>query len=186
MRKHPPHSNHIAIVCYELCSDGKVFGSISCPPGSRGAVLAELLGQLLVMKKRGYLRQTVVLETVAEQEVARLSLDRLKRRGSLQRADGKRFDFRILGKLDWRSPRGGFVGMATHLPDREELEGEVRQNQPDCPISPYHISLWGLLQLANIPSNPTGVGSSRFSSISSRFRDVSSSSAWVRAEPLLP
>jgi hypothetical protein len=165
-----------------------VFGSISCAPSAEGALLAEFLGQLLVLKRRGYFRPVVILETVAEKEIARLSLDFLGRRGSLHTVDGKKFSFRLSGKVDWRTAQGDFLGMAKVTVGEENVAGEIRQDRPDQPISPYPLSLWGLMQLGLHSSNG-GVaadGSTHFSSVSSHLRDNLSSSSWLESEALIP
>jgi hypothetical protein len=177
-----------SIVSYDLCSDGKVFGSISYSPAVEGALLAEFLGRLLVLKRRGYFRQTVVLETVAEKEIARLSMDLRGRRGSLQTVEGRKFTFRLSGRMDWSSAHGDFRGRAEVIPGENDVAGEIRQDHPDRPISPYSLSLWGLMQLGlNLPAgNSPPDSSARFSSVSSRLRDISSSSSWLASETLIP
>jgi|WetSurMetagenome_2_1015567.scaffolds.fasta_scaffold221422_2 hypothetical protein len=182
----PPRSAPRPILSYDLSSDGRVFGSITCAPEAEGALLADCLGQLLVLRKRGYFRQTLVLETVAEEEIARFSLGPLRRRGNLQTIDGKKLVFRISGRVDWHTAHGEFSGRVSTLPGQATGDGEIRQNHPDRPISPYPLSLWALMQLGRSLPSGSGDGLIPFSSVSSRLRDISSSSSWLTTEALIP
>jgi hypothetical protein len=188
MMIHPLRPAPRSIVSYDLCSDGKVFGSISCAPTMEGALLAEFLGRLLVLKRRGYLRQMIVLETIAEEEVARFSLNFLGKRGILETTEGKRFNFQLSGKVDWHSAHGDFLGRAKAIPGENDIAGEIHQDHPDRPISPYPLSIWGLMQLGlSLPARETGRdNSTHFSSVSSRLRAISSSSSWLQSEALIP
>jgi hypothetical protein len=182
----PPRSAPHPILSYDLRSDGRVFGSISYAPSADGALLADCLGELLVLRKRGYFRQILILETLGEEEVARLSFGPLGRRGNLQTTDGRRFVFSISGDVDWRTPRGEFSGRVRALPGETTADGEIRQNHPDHPISPYSLSLWVLMQLGTTSPARSGDGPTRFSSVSSRLRDSSSSTPWLGGKGLIP
>lgn len=91
---------------YELLCDGRPVGTLAWLRGPRTAALAETAGRILVLRRKGLLRQQIVVETISEEVVARGSLPPLGKVGYLHSTDGKRYNFRLSDTLEWLDSRG--------------------------------------------------------------------------------
>ena len=120
-RDHSPPS-------FELRVEGRPIGTLTWLTGSPDTAVADTPGKILVFRKKGILRQRVVVETIAEKEIARASLSMFGTSGVLRIRTGEQFRFEARTHLDWLDGNGNHLARITHKL-QSVLEGGYVENQ---------------------------------------------------------
>ena len=108
---HPPH--------YELQCNGTPYGSLSWVQGSRSTAVAEIAGGVMVFRREGILRRRIVIETLREELVARISHLSLATSGELRHADGSHFRYTTKGGVEWSDAEGKVVARIDQMAGEE-------------------------------------------------------------------
>jgi hypothetical protein len=109
-------------VCYDFEGDGRPLGSLTWVSRSGSAAIADLAGQIFILRKGGFIRPRLVVETVASGILARASLPSMAKSGNIRFADGKRFSFRINESLEWLGREGEKLARIAP-PNRDGVSG---------------------------------------------------------------
>jgi hypothetical protein len=80
-----------------------------------------MAGGVLVFRREGLLLRHIVVESLREEPIAKISLFPLGRSGELRQSDGSRFSFRNKGPLQWIDAGGNVVA---RIDDGSESEGD--------------------------------------------------------------
>jgi len=113
---------------FELQVEGRPVGTLTWLAGSPDTAVADTPGKILVFRKKGILRKRVVVETIAEKEIARASLSLFGTSGLLRIRAGEQFRFEARDHLDWLDGKGNHLARISHKPE-SSLEGGFVENQ---------------------------------------------------------
>ena len=110
------------------------YGSLSWVQGSRSTAVAEMAGGVMVFRREGILRRRIVIETLREELVARISHLPLATSGDLRHADGSHYRFTTKGGVEWSDAGGKVVARIDETTGQDGATVLMKLTPTDGPL----------------------------------------------------